>query len=76
VKTPKDLALLIYHTPQVTKATMTQFKGREFAPILPSPFTYPNASIETPRLLLRPFLETDAEDFYANRSVPKVTQWS
>ena len=44
--------------------------------VLPSPFTHPNASLYTPRLLLRPILDTDAEGFYAIRSLPEVVQWS
>lgn len=54
----------------------TPTKRRDLAPILPSPFTHPNASLETPRLLLRPILEADAEDFFAIRSLPEVLQWS
>ncbi|KAK2758754.1 hypothetical protein FQN54_003445 [Arachnomyces sp. PD_36] len=54
----------------------SQWKGRDLAPILPKPFTYENAAIETERLILRPILESDAEAFFAIRSCPKVVQWS
>ena len=40
------------------------------------PFDVTDITIETERLLLRPFAESDLEDFYAYASVPGVGEWA